>query len=433
MFSKKFIAVLLAIVMVFALVISGCGSNSSKNDTNKSANNSSVNDTQKVEPVTIEFWHTFSDTEDKIFNEQIIPAFEKKYPNIKVKATRMPYDGLKQQVISAVAGNATPDVMRMDIIWVPEFAKLGALQVVDNLDGFSAIKDKAFNGPMETNYFNGHYYGIPQDTNTKIAIYNKTLLQQAGLTEPPKTFDELIAAAEKIKAKDRWGIAIGGANTWGLPPYFLSLGGKVTDDKYTKATGYLNSPESVAALSKLVDLYDKKLIGPTIIGGKPDTWGGMKANNYLMIDDGPWFYSIQGDSAKQSTVPALFPQGPAGSISVVGGEDLVLFKGSKHPKEAWTFMQYMFSEEPQKILAKQAGLIPTNMDVANSADVSGDPIIKLYVDQLKTAWPRTPSPNWGKIDETLSQAFEKAFRHKATPQQALDDAAKQIDGFLQNN
>lgn len=113
----------------------------------------------------------------------------------------MPYDGLKQQVISAVAGNATPDVMRMDIIWVPEFAKLGALQPVDNLEGFDAIKEKAFKGPMETNYFNGHYYGIPQDTNTKIAIYNKTLLQQAGLTEPPKTFDELVAAAEKIKEK----------------------------------------------------------------------------------------------------------------------------------------------------------------------------------------------------------------------------------------
>lgn len=111
--------------------------------------------------------------------------------------------------------------------------------------------------------------------------------------------------------------------------------------------------------------------------------GGMKGNNYLMIDDGPWFYSIQGDAAKQSTVPALFPQGPGGSISVVGGEDLVLFKTTKHPKEAWIFMKYMFSETPQKLLAKQAGLIPTNMDVANSPEVSGEPIISLYVEQLK--------------------------------------------------
>lgn len=428
--SKKVISVLVAAILALTFVMAGCSSNSG---TKKTTDNSSVNDTQKVEPVTIEFWHTFSDTEDKILNEQIIPDFEQKYPNIKVKATRMPYDGLKQQVISAVAGNATPDVMRMDIIWVPEFAKLGALQPVDNLEGFDAIKEKAFKGPMETNYFNGHYYGIPQDANTKIAIYNKTLLQQAGLTEPPKTFDELVAAAEKIKGKDRWGIAISGTGPWGIAPYFLSLGGKVTDDKYTKATGYLNSPESVAALQKLIDLYNEKLIGPCILGGQPDTWGGMKGNNYLMIDDGPWFYSIQGDAAKQSTVPALFPQGPGGSISVVGGEDLVLFKTTKHPKEAWIFMQYMFSETPQKLLAQQAGLIPTNMDVANSSDVSGDPIISLYVQQLKTAWPRTPSPNWGKIDETLNQAFEKVFRGKATPQQALDEAAKQIDEFLQNN
>ncbi|AGB19524.1 extracellular solute-binding protein [Thermoanaerobacterium thermosaccharolyticum] len=433
--SKKLLSVLIASVMIFSVFLSGCGSaKNSKSAENSSGSSSNVNESQSSETVTITFWHTFSDEEDKLLKEQIIPDFEKKYPNIKVDAKRMPStDTLRQQVITAVSGNAVPDVMRMDIVWVSGFAKLGALQEVDNLDGFDEIKNNSFAGPLATNYYNGHYYGIPQDTNTKIALYNKTLLQQLGLNEPPKTFDDLVSAAEKLKSKDKWGIGIGGTSTWGMAPYFLSLGGKVTDDKYTKATGYLNSPESVAALQKLLDLYNKGLIAPTIIGGKPDSWGGMKGNNYLMIDDGPWYYSIQGDSVKNTTVPALFPQGSAGSISVVGGEDLVLFKGSKHPKEAWTFMKYMFSETPQKILAKQAYLIPTNKVVANSEEISSDPILKLYVQQMESAWPRTPSPNWDKIDKSLSLAFEKVFRHVATPQKALDDAAREIDVYLKNN
>ncbi|MEG6566547.1 hypothetical protein V6B95_06175 [Thermoanaerobacterium saccharolyticum] len=96
-------------------------------------------------------------------------------------------------------------------------------------------------------------------------------------------------------------------------------------------------------------------------------------------------------------------------------------------------MKYMFSETPQKILAKQAYLIPTNKVVANSEEISSDPILKLYVQQMESAWPRTPSPNWDKIDKSLSLAFEKVFRHVATPQKALDDAAREIDVYLKNN
>ncbi|WP_201024125.1 extracellular solute-binding protein [Tepidibacillus decaturensis] len=426
----QFMLITLLIVSMAAISF-GCAKSEETTEGNNTGNeqtNASNQEETIKEPVTIEFWHTYSDTEEVIFNEQVLPLFEEKYPNIKVTSTRMPYEGLKQQVIAGVAGDAAPDLMRMDIIWVPEFAKLGALMSLDDMDGFGDVSGQLFPGPLATNYYNGKYYGLPLNTNTKVAIYNKELLAEAGLTEAPKTFDQLIEASKALKAKGKFGIGIGGTGPWGSLPYFWSLGGKITDENFTKASGYLNSPESIAALEKIVELNNEGLIAPTLLGGEPGTWDGVK-EQYLMIDDGPWFYSILGDEALEITTPALMPEGDGGSVSVVGGEDLVMFNTTKHPEEAWTFMKFLMTEEPQKIMA-QTGLIPTNQQAAGSTEVLSVPFIKPYIEQLKTAQPRTPHPNWVKIEESLDLAFGKAVRGEMGAKEALDQAAKEIDEFL---
>jgi len=427
---KRFYQLLMISLLIISLAVVSFGCTSKESAVNNNENENTQNgvtDPPK-ETVTIEFWHTYSDTETPIFEEQIIPLFEEKYPYIKVNSTKMPYDGLKQQVIAGVAGDAAPDLMRMDIIWVPEFAKLGALVPLDNLVNFSTLKDQLFPGPLATNFYNGKYYGLPLNTNTKVAIYNKALLAEAGLSEPPKTFDQLISAAETLKAKGKFGIGVGGVGPWGSLPYFWTLGGSITDDKYTKATGFLNSPDSIAALQKIVDLKEQGLIAPSLLGGEPGTWDGIK-ESYLMIEDGPWFFSILGDAVKDITTVATFPAGKGGSISVVGGEDLVMFSTSKHQEEAWTFMQFLMTEEPQ-ILMSQTGLIPTNAKAANSEKVLSVPFIGPYIEQIKTAKPRTPHPSWGKIEETLTLYFEKAVRGELAVKDALDQAAQEIDGFL---
>ncbi|MEW5817794.1 MAG: extracellular solute-binding protein, partial [Spirochaetota bacterium] len=261
--GKKFLVLLM--IWIFFIVVSGFGEGKK----------------EAAGPVSIEIWHTYSDAEEKVFNEETIPAFEAANPEIKVISTRMPYDQLKQQVIAGVAGNAVPDLMRMDIIWVPEFAKLGALIAVSDKPEFASIKSNLLSGPLQTNYYNGKYYGLPLNTNTKIALYNKEALASVG-GKAPKTFDELVSLAERFKGKEKWGLGVGGTHSWGQLPWFWSLGGKVTDDRYTKAVGYLDSPESIEALKTLVDLYKKGLIGPSLLGAEPNTWAGIKEGNYLM-------------------------------------------------------------------------------------------------------------------------------------------------------
>lgn len=419
-----------ALVVIGALVLASCGGTAQPASAPQAASSApaaAAATTAQPQPVTITFWQTYNTDgpENKQLNDVVLPAFQKKYPNITVKSVVMPYDGLHDQLVTAVSGGGLPDVMRMDIIWTPEFAKLGALVQMDSLPGFADIKKEVFPGPLSTNVYKGKYYGVPLDTNTQVLIYDKELVPSA-----PKTLDDVKAAAAALKGKkDTWGVGLGGFGPWNMLPWFWTAGGNVTDDAFSKAAGILNSDKSVAALQWIVDLQKSGYLGPSTLGGKPDSWGGFKAKNYGMLTDGPWFFPIIAKDMGPSVVGTPMPQGPGGSVSVVGGENLVIFKSSKNQEAAWTFARYMLSDEAQTAMAK-VGQMPVTRSASQSEVMKQVPYFAPFVTQLETAKPRTVSPNWPKIEKILSDAFEAALRGTKTPKQALDDAAQQIDPLL---
>lgn len=374
----------------------------------------------------ITFWHTYNTDgpETKQFDDVVIPAFERKCPNITVEAVVQPYDGLHDQLVTAVAGGGLPDVMRMDIIWTPEFAALGALAEVDGMPGFDEIKSAVFPGPLATNAYQGKYYGVPLDTNTQVLIYNTKLVPTA-----PTTFDEFAAAATAMKGTDQWGLGLGGDGGWNVFPWFWSGGGSVTDDAYTKATGYLDSPASIAALQWLVDLSKDGLMGPSATGGKPDSWGGFQSGKYGMISDGPWFFPIIGTAMGSNVVGTTLPTGPGGSISVIGGENLVTFKSSQNQDAAWAFSRFMLSDEAQMDMAA-VGQLPVTSSAAASKAVTSVAYYAPFIEQLKTAKPRPVTPAWVKMDPILTDAFDAALRGKKTAAEALHEAAALIDPLL---
>ena len=79
----------------------------------------------------------------------------------------------------------------------------------------------------------------------------------------------------------------------------------------------------------------------------------------------------------------------------------------------------------------KAGMIPVVKSAMDKVDTSASPYLAAYLEQLKTAKPRTPSANWGQIDTILGKAFETVIRGEATAKDALDAAAAQIDPLLQ--
>src|SRR2546426_10253678 len=102
--------------------------------------------------VTLTFWHGYNPEETKVFNEKVVAAFQQSHPNITIEAQAVPYDAFHKKLLTAIAGGQAPNLIRSDIIWVPEFADLGALVPLDTaMADFRKVKGKGVPGPLSTN------------------------------------------------------------------------------------------------------------------------------------------------------------------------------------------------------------------------------------------------------------------------------------------
>lgn len=383
---------------------------------------------------TITFWNAYSSDgpEVKRLEKVVIPFFEKTHPGLQVKDVPIPYDQLHQKLVTAVAGGQLPDVVRSDIIWVPELANLGVLAPLDRTMGdFNAIKARVFPGPLATNYWKGHYYGLPLDTNTRIWVYNPKTLAQLGYSSPPKTFAQLTAMSAAAKAKGLYLYAESGTSGWNILPWIWSGGGSLTNKAYTRASGYLNGPKSVAAVQMLVDLYKAGQMPKIVIdsNGGLGTYDGLDKGKYVSMLDGPWSFAIFASAYKNTQLAgSVLPAGPGGSVSVVGGEDIVMTQASKNKTAAAEFIRFLLRPWAQNQMAR-AGQMPVIKSLAAKL-VKIHPYYATYLKQIANAQPRTPTPKWPQIDQVLQTEIAKAFKGDETVQQALDSAAKQIDGLL---
>jgi multiple sugar transport system substrate-binding protein len=385
-------------------------------------------------PVTITFWHGYNaDVEAKYLDETIIPAFEAEHPNVKVQSVIMPYDQFRRKLLIALSGGTAPDLARLDILWVPELADQGALAKMEEvLPDFEVYKEEFLPGPLSTNLYQGEHYGLPLDTNTRVLVYNKAMFAEAGIEAAPATIDEFLTACEKIKAlgEDKYCFADGGTYAWAVNPWIWSFGGDVTSEDTMTATDFYNGAASVAAYQFLKDGVDKGYVHPGILGGGVDAWGGFATDTVAMLLEGPWFPPLfEGQFPDKEYGMALMPAGKGGAVSVVGGEDIVLFQQSANKEAAAEFMRYLLSEEVQLQLAT-TGQMPVLNSAIESDFVKNHEFFGIFLEQLKTAKARTPHPNWSQIEEVMTNTGSNILNGVIDVQEGLDQAVEQINPLL---
>jgi len=383
---------------------------------------------------TVTFWNGYGADGDEIttFRNEVLPAFQAAYPNVTVETQEIPYDDLRQKLVAGIAGGVLPDVLRADIIWVPEFADQGALLALDEeMPDFADLAATVFPGPLSTNKYGDHYYGLPLDTNTRIIFSNDALLEQAGITAKLTTVDEFEAALAAVKetlGPDVFGYAEGGTGGWNVLPWIWSFGGAVTDPEMTTATGFLNGEGTVAAVSKLKEWLDAGYLSPSILGGGTATSDQFGNGQAAMILEGPWMPSIfknQFPDLAFGYTPV--PAGPGGSQSVVGGEDIVVFSTTQDKEAALAFVRHMLSEDSQLAMGK-IGQMPVLSSLVGHPDLPD--YYPTFMEQLANGNARTPVPQWPAIDTAINDAVLKALRGDMDVQAALDEAAATVDGLL---
>jgi multiple sugar transport system substrate-binding protein len=387
------------------------------------------------DPVTITFWHTYNEVspENETLVDTLIPLFEADHPNINVESVPYPYDGFRQALLTSAAGGEGPDLARLDIIWSPEFAEQGILMnLSEEMSDFEDFSAGVFPGPLSTNAYNGAYYGLPLDTNTRVFIYDPGLLTQAGIEKPAETIDDLRAQCEAVTGlgEGNYLFSDGGTSGWNLLPWIWSFGGDITDEGITTSTGFVNGEKTVAAIEFLHEMIDSGCFSDGFVGSGIDTWGGYFGGTIASMLEGPWLYPTADSQYPDFEIgAALMPAGDGGHVSVVGGENIVVSAATQHPDEALEFLRFTQSEAYQLEMSKVGQLTVLNSLLENEYFVD-HPYYGIFLEQLQTARARTPHPRYTEIETVLSDAAQFALRGEMTAQEAMDLAAEEIDSLL---
>jgi multiple sugar transport system substrate-binding protein len=393
-----------------------------------------TNRSRAASTVTLSFWNNYNGSEVTTINKVIIPRFEKLNPGIKVNSQYFPYANLLPKYLAAAAAGNPPDLFRTDIAWTAELASDGVALQVNDLPWYKATVKDALPGPLQTTEYKKNAYSLPLDTNTIALFWNKTDFAAAGIKSPPTTISQLIsdAKAMTIPSKDQYGLGVDSTDVWDVSPYIWSEGGSFTNAGYTKATGYMNSGATRAAVKMLVEGYDggHGYIGPDIISTTGDSGEAeFPSGKYAMYIDGPWAVpTFQALKPVPSYGIVPMPAGPGGSHTPTGGEDVVISKGGKHLADSELFAQFLDSPFSQLAMASVGEMSAFSNDAAQ--EVKTTPYYKTFTEALTQAYVRPVSQYYGDVDTDFSNAFEAILAGKMTVTEGMNQAAAEADNAL---
>lgn len=392
------------------------------------------------EDITIVFKHGKIAGDPALFKE-LIDLFEKTHPGIKIKDEVLPASTDEQHqyyVINLEGKSADFDVVSMDVIWVPEFARAGWLRELTHLLS-PEEREGFFPGPMRAVTYKGRIYAIPWYIDAGLLYYRKDLLKEYGHS-PPKTWMELVKIAQEITGKEKgiYGFIWQGKQYEGLIcnvlEYFWSNGGRVINDDII----VINSNENIEALQFMKDLIVKYKVTPPLVTTAIEEptrhiFGSGKA---VFMRNWPYAWNIfekEGSPVKGKVGISTLPSFPGkSSASTLGGWQLGVNRYSRHPGEAEKLVKFLTSREIQKRLALTIGYKPTRKSLYRDPDIMKEqPFIARLYDVFMKAKPRPVSPYYMMMSQVMQPEFSAAISGIKTPEEALRSASKQIEHIIE--
>jgi len=396
-------------------------------------------DTGASERVRLVFKHGRIAGDPRLFH-QLLRDFEQQNPGITVVDETLPSSTDEQHqfyIINLEGSSADFDVLSMDVIWIPEFARAGWLRDISHLMPLQE-RGKFFPGPMQAVTYRDRVYAIPWYTDAGVLFYRKDILKKHGFS-PPKTWQELVATARAVIDKEPglYGFIWQGKQYEGLIcnvlEYFWSNGGEVLKNELP----VINSPENIEALRFMRDLLVTYSITPPLVTTAIEEptrhiFGNGRA---LFMRNWPYAWNIfeqEGSPVRGRVGVAPLPSFPGKtSASTLGGWQLGVNRYSRNPEAAEKLILFLTSPTVQKTLARTIGYKPTRTSLYRDQDlVREQPFITGLHDIFMQARPRPVSPYYMMITQVMQPEFSAALAGIKTPEEALNAAQKQIEHIL---
>lgn len=418
MIRKSRWSVLVIVLLLIGSLLSACSG--SKDTSSKTSTDNGQSSQSNQKPVTISLGIWSSSPAEKNQLNEVLKSFKSSHPNITVKLDVIT-DQYMDVIKTRLVGGKAPDVFYLDASEAPGLISKGVLEPLDsyvkNTKGFD-VSD--FNQPLVDAFKgqDGKTYGFPKDFSTLGLFYNKDMFKKAGITTPPKTWDEMVQDAKKLtQGKKVYGLGIQPelARVYNIAE---SLGGKiVTDNKASFAT------DKVAkALQPIINLHlkDKVLAQPQEVGAKwtGEMFGQQRA---AMVIEGPWTIPFMKDTfPKVNYGVAELPTINGKKSTMAYTVAYVMNKQSQHKDAAWQLISYLTGKKGMKEWTKGGIALPTRKSVAQELGYDKDPLRAAFVKgaSYSTVWQA------GVNLPTIMQNFNNEFLAAYLGKKPLDKALK---------
>jgi multiple sugar transport system substrate-binding protein len=275
---------------------------------------------------------------------------------------------------------------------------------------------------------------VPIHTSNIGIFYRPKLFEAAGITEIPKTWEELRQVAKKLtidrngdRRPEQYGILLplgkGGWTVLSWFPFLFSAGGEVVINNRPNLT----NEGAIAALQFWQDLITdgSAMLSPPERGYEEDAFFEGRV---AMQITGPWTL-IAKSQVDHQVLPIPAGVKPA---TVSGTANLFVMKTTPAREQAaLKFLEYVLSEEFQTEWSIKTGVLPVNLKTAQSKAyqqfISEKPILKVFFEQMPVARSQPIIAGYSRLAESLGRAIESTLLGKTSAQKALKEAQERLD------
>jgi multiple sugar transport system substrate-binding protein len=419
-----------ALLAAAAVVLAGCGDDSSSGGDSSGA-------APKLDgrgPIT---FATGKDTSGNM--QKLVDKWNSDHPDEKVTITELPEsadDQRQQMVQNAQVKSDAYTVLNLDVVWTAEFA---ANRWVVELPKDQFDLDNFLKPAVDTATYVDKLYAVPVYSDGGLLYYRKDLLTKAGVTEAPKTWDEMSAACKKVQALPEGkslGCYAGQFDKYeGLTCNFSeavqSAGGVVVGED---GKPDVNTQEAKDGLNFLVDGVKSGEIPKAAITYQEEPGRRAFQDGQLIFHrQWPYQYALANATDGTSKVAGKFDVAPlpgkdGPGVSTLGGHNFAISAFAKNKATGLDFIKFFSSEENEKSNLLATSQAPTRANLYDDQElIQKFPYLPILKASIEGAVPRPKAVKYGDVTAAIQEAAYGAMNGEKSTDQALSDLQSKLE------
>jgi len=387
----------------------------------------------------------FGDPGEKAAFENLVTAFETKFPDIDVNLLHIPGQNDYRRRLATDFASGTP--ADITLINYRRYANFAAKDVLEPLGPYLAksqiIKEADFYPEaMQPFYWQGTLMCIPQNLSSLVVYYNKKLFDDAGVAYPSDdwTWDDFVTTAKALTkdtdgdgVTDQYGLGTE-ASIFRLAPFIWQNGGDIVDNQDAPTRLTLDTPESSEAVRWFIALQTEHKVVPDAIQEAAEDSESRFQNGRL----GMFLNSRRGVPTYREISGfdwdvAPLPQGKQ-KASILHADAYCMSKAAVNKDAVWTFIEFANSVEGQTIVAASGRTVPSMKSVAESP-VFLDPNAKpsrsnVFLDSIPFIRGVPVMETWVDIESTVGNELERGMYGQASAEEVIAESIRRTDEYF---